>query len=363
MPTISLKQFKQAVEELVDANSLNVSNLAKNLGVSRAWLYENFPDVRDLSRRTHSDDDVIAEIERMRAERPNDRLTVEEVSQCLGITRQTFSRRFSHLYDYLAPGSEIFAPSSTEKNLLDQVIDLEKKIEKLTDEKESEFRRKEKEIFSTLMRNDAEEFESIKASSSIKRLQDQAEDQAQLARQKTKEVANLRLEIARLKASEAQGGCEILNHIRPDYFSISVAEDAPLKDIIRLFNESEKRSLSAAEEIIVDLRPDHVIFFQPYLACDRSSIPTLPTNGRVILVESNVFRAEIRNQFIKNISGVSVIAIYAQTTLAKTKMFARGAKSPFNANFIEKLHENIMPPILDDGFSAVMSFDPERFLK
>jgi len=362
VPTISREQFEQVVDELAAANDLNTSKLAKRLGVSRAWLYDNFPEVRDLSRQSCSEDDVIVEIERMRAERPYDRFTVEEVSERLGIVRQTFSRNFKHLYDYLNPDKEIFSPSSPEQSLLAQVKDLENRIKKLTDERESELSRKEDEIFSTLMRKDAEEFESIRASSSIKRLQDQAEDQAQIARQKTKEVANLRLEIAKLKANETQGGCEILNHIKPDYFPISVTKDVSLKNIIKLFNESEKRNLSLAEEIIVDQRPDYVIFFQPYLACDRSSIPALPMSGSAIIVESNVFRNEIRNEFVKSIRGAPIIALYAQTTLAKTKMFARGAKSPFSAEFIEKLHVNIMPPILDDGFSAVMSFDPEGFL-
>ncbi|CAN0571075.1 unnamed protein product, partial [Ectocarpus sp. 12 AP-2014] len=215
--TISREQFEQVVDELAAANDLNTSKLAKRLGVSRAWLYDNFPEVRDLSRQSCSEDDVIVEIERMRAERPYDRFTVEEVSERLGIVRQTFSRNFKHLYDYLNPDKEIFSPSSPEQSLLAQVKDLENRLKKLTDEREAELSRKEDEIFSTLMRKDAEEFESIRASSSIKRLQDQAEDQAQIARQKTKEVANLRLEIAKLKANETQGGCEILNHIKPDY--------------------------------------------------------------------------------------------------------------------------------------------------
>lgn len=361
MRPISRQAFEQAVRELSSSTNLTVSSLAKTLGVSRAWLYEKFPEVRELSRRL-SDDDVIGEIKRIRAERPTGRITVEEVSQHLGITRQTFSRNFRHLYGYLRPDAEVFGQSSVERRLLLQVGELEKKVRSLTEEKEIALKKKEQEIFSTLMRKDAENFESIKTSSSLKRLQEQAESQAQIAREKAKEVAELRIEIAKMRGREPLYGCDIVNHLKPDYSTISTANGASLKEIIKLFNAAEKQNFAIAEEIIVEQRPEHVILFQPYLSCNRLSIPTLPVRGKVIVVESNVFREDIRNHFVKSICGVPIMAIYAQTSLAKTKLFARGAKIPLSEDFIEKLHGNVMPPVLDDGFSAIVSFDPEEFL-
>lgn len=359
---IDREEFEQAIERLSDQGDLNVSALAETLSVSRDWLYRNFPEVKNLSRRL-SDDDVILEIEGMRAVRPTGRITIDEISKRLGITRQTFSRRFRHLYSYLSPDAAVFAQESVEEGLLQQVKELETKVRKLEDEQDATLANKESEIFSTLMRQDAEEFETIKVSSSLKRLQDQVEDKEQLAREKIKEIAELRLQISKLKSNEAQGGCEIINHLKPDYSAFRSAENASLKDLMKLFNEVEKRNFDQAEEIAVEQRPDYVILFQPFFSCDRSSMPALPVSGKVLLVESNMFRADIRNGFVKNLSGFSLIAIHAINSLAKTKMWARGAKVQLSDEFIVRMHENIMPPVLDDGFSAVISFDPEGFMK
>tara|TARA_R110002049_G_scaffold297673_1_gene486971 strand:- start:1639 stop:2724 length:1086 start_codon:yes stop_codon:yes gene_type:complete len=359
---VSRKVFEQAITDLSAATNLSVSALAKKLGVSRAWLYENFPEVRDFSQNSLTDDDVIVALEKMRAKRPRDKFTIKEVSEHLGTTRQTFSKKFKHLFKYLAPDTSVFAQSSIEESLLLNVKELERKISELTEEREIALKTKEDEIFSTLMRKDSEEFETIKTSTSMKRLQDQAEEHSRLARNTAKESAELRLEITKLKAKEAQGGCEIISHIKPDYSAISAAKNATTKDIHKMFIEAERRNLDFAEEIIVESQPDFVFLFQPFFSCDRLSIPVLPLSGKVVLVESNIFREDLRNQFVKNLSGFVIFAIHAKTSLAKTKLWARGAKIPLDEDFISKIHEQIMPPLLEDGFSTVICFDPARLM-
>jgi hypothetical protein len=359
---VSRESFTQAVEELGAASKLSVSALADKLCVSRSWLYDNFPEVRNLGRARLSEDDVIVEIEKIRAEKPAERITVEALSSRLGITRQTFSRNFGHLYDLLNPDSDIYRKSSVEETLLAQVKDLQKKLNGIEKEHEAALKKKEDQIFSDLMRKDAEEFNTIKTSSSLKRLQNQAEDQAQLAREKTKENAALRLQIAKLKSNEAQGGCEVINHLKPDYSAVSNANNPSAKDILRMFTEAEKHNLKAAEDIAVEQKPDHIILFQPYFSCDRLAIPVLPLAGKVLIVESNIYRIDHRNEFIKNLRGYSIIALQASASLAKTKLWARGAKIPFDAEFISKLHAEIALAVIDDGLSAVINFDPERFV-
>jgi AraC-like DNA-binding protein len=357
---IDRETFVKAIEELEKNGEVKVSDIAEKLNVSRPWLYDNFPQVRDFNQRL-TDDDVIAEIEKLRADGLSGRITVEGISERLGIVRQTFSRRFRHLYDYLAPDSDVFAPSTIEETLLTRIQELEEKLKTLTEEKEVALNKKEGEILSLFMRKDAEHFDTIKTQSSLKRLQDQSEEHASLAKEKTREVAELRRQLVKSKEKESQGGCEIVNRLRPDYSAISELEKLSVKDISKLFNAAEKRNFELAEEIIAEQQPDYVIFFQPFFACDYSSIPAFPTSGKVVFVESNAFREDVRNEFIANIRGENIIAICAQTTLAKTKLFARGLKHPVGDDFVSRLHENIMLPVLKDGFSAVVTFDPENF--
>ena len=108
--------------------------------------------------------------------------------------------------------------------------------------------------------------------------------------------------------------------------------------------------------------PDHIILFQPYFSCDRSAIPVLPLKGKVLIVESNMYGIDLRNTFLKNLRGFSVIAVQASASLAKTKLWARGAQIPFDAEFISKVHSEIALAVIEDGLSAVINFDPERFL-
>lgn len=357
---IDRETFEEAVRELSRQGEIKVSDLAVTLGVSRSWLYDNFPEVRDFNQRL-TDDDVISEIEKLRVEKPFERITQEEVSERLGIVRQTFSRRFKHLSKYLIPEAEVFAPSSVENQLLEQVKDLENQVLKLTEEQCAALQKKEEEVFSLFMRKDVEHFETIKTSSSIKRLQDQVEEQTNLAKEKAKEVAELRVQLAQSKANESQGGCNIVNHLKPDYSAISELESPSLKEINKLFNAAEKSNFELAEEIIAEHGPDFVILFQPFLSCDKSSIPALPNRGKVVIVESNAFRSDVRSAFIKNIRRETIIAICANTTLAKTKLFARSLKHQLGDEFVSRMHENIMMPLLKDGFSAVTTFDPEDF--
>lgn len=359
---ISREQFIKAAEELRSESNLSVSALADKLGVTRGWLYDNHPEVRNLSKQRLSEDDVIVEIEKMRAERPAERITIQELSSRLGITRQTFSRNFGHLHDLLNPDADIFQKSSVEQTLLAQVRDLQEKLKGIENEHGKELKKKEEQIFSDLMRKDAEEFNTIKTSSSMKRLQNQAEDQAQLAREKTKENAALRLEITKLKNNEAQGGCDVVNHLRPDYSAVSNATSPSAKDILRMFIAAERRNLAAAEDIAAEQNPDHIILFQPYFSCDRSAMPVLPLTGKVLIVESNMYGIDLRNTFFKNLRGFSVIAVQASASLAKTKLWARVAQIPFDAEFISKVHSEIALAVIEDGLSAVINFDPERFL-
>lgn len=356
---VDRKAFEKAVTELTDSGAFSVSALASSLNVSRAWLYDHFPEVRGFSQRTRTEDDVIAELEVMRSERPFDRFTVAEVAERLGITRQTFSRKFKHLYGYLDPETNVFEPSTTEEKLLSLVRELEDKVKDLEESRELALREKEDQIFSTLMKYDADEFNLIKTSSSIKRLQDQVEDQSRLAREKAKEVNELQIEVTKLRTQQNRGGCEVVGHLEPDYSAFSAITEPTVRDAHKVFLEAERRNFKLAVEIVGEERPDFVVLFQPFFACNESSIPALPVFGKVLIVESNAFRAEIREELLKQLSHSNIMAIYAKTSLAKTKLWARGEKLVFNEDFVSKVHEGIQVPVIEDGFSAVLGFNPE----
>ncbi|MDP4547980.1 TetR/AcrR family transcriptional regulator [Marinobacter sp. MDS2] len=354
---IDQKAFDKAVRELEKKGEITVSDLAAKLGVSRGWLYDNFPTVRELNQRL-TDDEVIEVIETLRAEKPSEQITIGEISARLGIVRQTFSRRFSHLKKYLSPDAEVFSPSSAEERLLVQVKGLEEKVKALQEEHAAALSRKEDEIFSLFMRRDAEDFETMSMQSTIKKFQNQVEEHAEDAKKKTREVIDLRLQLAKVKSQQPQGGCEIISHLKPDYSAISEIEKPSLKDINKFFKAAEKENFEQAEEIIADLRPDYVVLFQPFFSCDYTSIPALPKRGKVVLVESNVPLADERQQFLSNIRSEKIIGVCAQTSLAKTKLFVRGLKVPFGDEFVSRLHANSLVPVLKDGFSAVIVFDP-----
>lgn len=354
---IDQETFDKAVRELEESGEVTVSQLAKKLCVSRGWLYGNFPKVLDFNQRL-TDDEVIAAIEALRAEKPSAQITIQEVSKQVGITRQTFSRRFSHLKKYLVPEKDVFAQSTAEETLIKRVKELEEEVEKLAKERSIDLANKENEIFSLFMRRDAEDFQTMSNQSTMKRLQHQAEEQAELAKKKAREVAELRLQLSTAKQKESYGGAEIVSHLSPDYSAISELEKPSLRDINKFFKDAEKRNFEQAEEIIADLKPDFVVFFQPFLACDHTSIPAFPKNGKVVLVESNVGLADERKQFISKIRSENIIAVCAETSLAKTKLFARGLKVPFGDEYISRLHASTTRPVLNDGFSAVIIFEP-----
>jgi len=354
---IDQKTFDKAVKELEKRGEIKVSDLATKLGVSRGWLYDNFPAVRNFNQRL-TEDEAIAAIETLRAEKPSEEITIGEISERLGIVRQTFSRRFSHLKKYLKPDGGVFAPSTAEEKLLAQVKQLEEQLKNLKKEQSAELLRKEDEIFSLFMRRDAEDFESRSMQSTIKRFQNQVEEHAEHAKAKAREVTDLRLQLSKYKSQENQGGCEILHHLRPDYSAISELETPSLKDINRFFKAAEQESFEQAEVVIADLKPDYVVFFQPFLSCEYSSIPALPKSGKVVLVESNVPLADQRKKFISNIRSQNIIAICAQTSLAKTRLFSRGLKVPFGDEYVSRLHASVTLPVLKDGFSAVIIFEP-----
>lgn len=354
---IDQETFGKAVRELEKKGEIKVSELATRLCVSRTWLYDNFPAVRDFNQRL-TDDEVIAAIETLRAQKPSEQITIGEISERLGIVRQTFSRRFSHLKKYLKPEVDVFAPSTAEENLLAQVKELEEQVKMLTEEHAAALSIKENKIFSLFMRRDAEDFETMSTQSTIKKLQYQVEEHAEFAKATAREATDLRLQLSKAKKQESQGGCEIISHLRPDYSAISELETPSLKDINKFFKAAEKENFEQAEEIIADLKPDYVVFFLPFLSCDHSSIPALPTSGKVVLVESNVALADERQQFISNIRSENIIVVCAQTSLAKTKLFARGLKVPFGDEYVSRLHANATRPVLKDGFSAVIIFEP-----
>ncbi|WP_152205924.1 helix-turn-helix transcriptional regulator [Marinobacter changyiensis] len=352
----------RAITELHEAGNLTVSGLADKLHVSRAWVYKNYPELKGHGKRV-TDDDVLAAIEAIRAEKPSERISIEDLSKRLGITRQTFGRNFKHLYDYLKPEVPIFSESSNEDLLIQKVHHLEHENKLLIEAREIELKKKEDEIFSTLMRQDSEAFDVVKSASTMRRIQDQAAQQANLAKKYVSENTELRDQLSRLQDKTTAGGCEVVNHLIADYSAISKAEKPSLKEITQLFWKAEKRNFEIAEEIIVEQRPNFVILFLPVFSCDYSAIPVLPIYGKVIIVESNSFREDLLKRFVNNLSEFPVIVAHSVSSLAKTKLFCRGIKVPFSDDFISKIHESMMPPLLSDGYAAVVQFDPGRLRK
>lgn len=358
---INSESVTQTIRGLSAEGNFSVSNLAKTLGVSRQLLYRDFKDLLpDKPGKAHTEECLLDSISILRASLSRDTIKVTELARHAGLSRQTISRYYSHLYPYLKGKPIPARHESRESTLLIQVRQLERQIASLKSQHAQELAELESSTYSVMMQLDLGSFKGIKTKATLDKIQSQNDELAELNRVYLADISELRSRLAGLKDDlKPCSNSTVLGHLRPDYSAISLMarSGARPKDVMRLFLKLEREHLAAAAEVCLETKPDLVLFFQPFFSCSIDACPIVPKSGSCLIVESNLILGRSREEFTGAISSRS-LAVYATSHLSPTKFFCRTNKLPFDVQFIETYFDKILVPSIDEGFISVCSFKP-----
>jgi AraC-like DNA-binding protein len=361
---VSPQKVLHTIEELKSSNNYSILKLSNRLGVSRQFLYSNYRDIIQDTSKEITEKRILEAITLIRSRTNKKMLTVTEVATESGVTRQTISRSYKHLYPYIKNQKE-FRTTVNEENLLnDRIQCLEKEISQMEEVEKKKFQKFKTETYSTLMQIDLASFESIHTKSLLDNLQDQNEELARQSRDYLDELSKVRAKLIKFNNKHILNPtCELIQSIRPNYLLLKnlVQNSDDLKNIMRAFLEIERDCLQRAQEKCSILRPDIVVVFQSCFSCDLEEIPLLPRCGQTVVIESNLFIQEEKCKFIEKVNA-PVIAVYAETTVAKAQFFCETKELPFSKNFLQNYLKKCQRPIIEDGYNSVLVFSPQHIV-
>jgi len=361
-PTINRQLLLDTIDYLKASDRFTVAELARELNYSRTYLYKHFGDLLPQSGKLATEEKILSAISMLRAKTGRKKLTISEVANQSGLSRQSLNKYYNHLYPYIEGHKDLEIIEPKEAELHSRIRELEYKHNHSDEKKLKEFEQFKKSTYSTLMKMDLNTFEGVKTKASIDNLQTQNSELAKQNQAYLAELSELRASIISLNhQSKTSSDVELISHLMPDYSVIEKISESGADDkaVMKIFLSEERKHLDNAIEICLETKPDLIVLFQPFLSCNIDSMSFTPKKGKVIIVESNIITDRSRRDFVDAVQQETA-AVYAVSHVSNTKFFCRTNKLPFSLEFIDNFHNKIMVPILDEGFSTVLSFKPKN---
>lgn len=355
----------EKINILKDANEYSVTNLAKVLEVSRAYLYKYFGELLIQNEVKSSKGKIKNAIKVLRSRTGRKKLTQTEVAKEAGLSRQSLSRDYKHLHQYIS-GDLDFEDASLPPN-----ASLEHQIRTLTDENNrlieknfSDLEQQKKILISTLMLQDLKSFSAQETDLSLNKLQSQNDELKYQNRIQLNELASLKADINDFKHKlSGSVTTDVRAHFKADYSSIDKSLND--KEIFKLFIDAENKNIGIAIEACITSQPESILFFQPFLTCNIHNVPIHLYSKRLVIIESNIFLSSNYKEITENFPNIPIHAVCATNMkLYTARVHCRSAfgSNMFSDNFLNNLFEKIHTPLLEDGFASVTLFTPEKLL-
>ncbi|KLN66351.1 MULTISPECIES: hypothetical protein [unclassified Vibrio] len=361
---LSEKDISRAIEVLKKSNSFSVSKLAKELGVSRTFLYDKFHHLLP-KRSTDTEEKIKRAILSLQAQTGRKSFTISEVARTVGITRQCISRDYKCMLPFIRGEASLEIEANDTIRLEHKIKLLNDEIARLAKEKDDEQKRFRQIVYSDLMKMDAHAFEANEDRVALTRLQNQIDEMAKANLELIGELAEMRSLLSEQEKNApitSSTNSQLLCNVSPDYSALSSNMDE--STMMRLFLKAEDLALKKAIDICYSSKPDAIVFFQPFLSCELESLKVMLPQGKILVVESNHPQAKHFQLLLEKVSDTPIFAISAkgQTPQLAQYYCRKRFPSKFKNTFIDKLYKLLSYPELADGFWSVTTVTPPPFL-
>jgi len=287
------------------------------------------------------------------------------VSEQAKVSRQALSRNYKHLYPFIT-GQADFEDSELPKEarLEREVRELNAKLLNLENQNIKALKEAKQGMLTQLMILDLKSFETQATDVTLNKLQIQNDELISRSKDYLRQIASLRADSVDLKRQSAVCiSSEVLAHFVAVYDAIEPGMGD--MDALKLFVKAERRNMDAAIEACITLKPDAILFFQPFLSCSIDILDIKVAGSRVVILESNCFLKREYDELIKSLPSIKIHAVSAKNIGLKIAKFYCRSKyqNCFNETFLKKLYDKVCYPFLDDGFASVSVFSPKQYLK
>lgn len=367
-PHVTKSSVVDMIEQLKTEGVFTVKALAESLHVSPSALYKHYGDILPERKIENTEQKIIDAIRLLQAKTGTTKLKKADVIREAGISRTLLYRDYSHLHDYISgkkplPLAKITDEVSYIVELETEVRKLKKELEELEAKRLVDIENGKKKIYSTIMQLDLDSFKATSTEASLNQLQIQNQDYIQSNKELIRKNSNFQIEITSLKERLAHTGGQTntnVERLRPNYKLLEKVclQKVPLKEIMRVFLEEERTFLDKASLHIRSIKPDLVIFFQPFFSCGYDQIPLVPRDKYVVIVESNEINLVNREQFVE-VLPCPCLYIGADVSLNKTDFFCRTNQLSLHREFLQDIHTKRQFSSIEEGFVGAMIISPK----
>ena len=286
MGKIDEKVVKDFIEILRISDQFSVARLAKELSVSRPYLYKYFKHLLPETGRASNEKKIKDAIKILRERSGKKKQSISDVADQAGLSRQALLKNYKYLYPYIKGGVDFEdTEESAEANLEREVRLLNKEVAVLKDKHEKDLKEAKQGMLTQLMILDLKSFGLQSSSINLNKLQIQNDELVSKSKENLMEIAKLRAERVDLKRrTMGNVNSETLAHFIAKYDAIE--EGMSDRDTMKLFLKAERRNMEAAIEACITSKPDVVLLFQPLLSCSIDDLDIKIAGKRVVIIES-----------------------------------------------------------------------------
>ncbi|MFA0545097.1 hypothetical protein [Vibrio splendidus] len=358
------KDIARAIEVLKKSDSFSVSTLAKELGVSRTFLYSKFSHLMP-KRSTNTEEKIKRAILTLQAQTGRTSFTISEVASSAGITRQCISRDYKCMLPFIRGEASVDIEANDAIRLEHENKLLKDEIAKFTKDKDAEHKRFRQVVYSDLMKMDAYSFEANEDRVVLTRLQNQIDEMAKSNLELIGELAEMRSLLNEQEKNSlitSSSNSQLLCNVSPNYSALSSNMDE--STMMKLFLKAEDSALKEAIVLCYSSKPDAIVFFQPFLSCEFKSLKMMLPQGKILVVESNHPQAKHFQILLEKLPNTPIFAVSAkgQTSQLAQYYCRKSFPNKFNNAFIDRLYGLLSYPELADGFWSVTTITPPSFL-
>lgn len=352
---------RELILELSKKDSFTVSELAKTLGVSRAYIYTHYPHL--LERNENTEKKIFRAIKQLQESEGKKKFTINAVANKANLTRQTISTGYKHLHPYIYAERELPPEYNTDEVTLScELLQLKNTIKQMKSAHEKALEELKSQYLSELMIKDLKLHEIQTTELSLNKLQVQNDELSAQNRKLLTELVHLKTELTQTKNTLAGGiSTQVLGHYRTHYEALKTTTSH--QEASKIFLKLEKDNLEKAIESCILSNPDAILFFQPFFSCGIEDVKVKIDAKRIVIIESNCFLPRLYKNLLKSLNGIPVHAITTKSPdLIVSRVFCRQkyGEGLFSDDFLQSHFNNIIPPTIDCGFASVTTITPKR---